>query len=185
MEGELRFGSAKSYGVEFLVRSNGERLNGWISYTLSHSERSFPDINQGKTYLSPYDRPHDVTIVLNYNYSKRFVFGATWIFTSGSPVTFPTGRFEYGNLVNPVYSDRNAYRMPAYHRLDLSVTLKGKEKPGRKWRGEWNLSIYNAYARKNAWAINFKQEKDNPSVTYAEKTYLFSIIPAITYNFHF
>ncbi len=108
---------------------------------------------------------------------------------TGSPVTFPTGRFMYGNLITPVYSNRNAYRLPDYHRLDVSFTYKGKQKPGKKWYGEWNLSFYNAYARKNAWVINFEQEKDingqPTNETYAEKTYLFGIIPSITYNFHF
>jgi hypothetical protein len=75
--------------------------------------------------------------------------------------------------------------MPAYHRLDLSVTLKGKEKPGKRWHGEWNFSVYNAYNRHNAWAINFTTDAKDPNVTYAEKTYLFAIIPALTYNFKF
>ena len=185
LEGELRFGEAEAFGLEFLVRLLNKKMNGWVSYTLSRSERTFPDINDGNTYVSPYDKTHDVTIVLNYNLSKRLAFGATWVYITGSPVTFPTGRFEYGNLINPVYSDRNAYRMPDYHRLDLSITLKGKEKPNKKWFSEWNLSVYNAYNRKNAWVINFEQEEFDPSITYAEMTYLFSIIPAITYNFHF
>jgi hypothetical protein len=100
-------------------------------------------------------------------------------------VTFPTGNFQYGNNLVPIFSERNGYRMPDYHRLDLSVTLKAKEKPGRKWYHEWNFSVYNAYARNNPWVINFVQDPDNPDVTYAEATYLFSIIPAITFNFKF
>ena len=89
-----------------------------------------------------------------------------------------------GNIA-PVYSDRNAYRMPDYHRLDASVSLGSKEQEGRRWRSEWNLSVYNAYARKNAWAINFVQDENDPNVTHAEMSYLFSIIPALTWNFHF
>ncbi|MCF8304624.1 MAG: hypothetical protein K9I94_15220, partial [Bacteroidales bacterium] len=76
-------------------------------------------------------------------------------------------------------------RMEDYHRLDLSYTIKGKKKPGKNWQGEWNFSVYNAYGRKNPWTINFRQEEDNPNITYAEKTYLFSFVPAITYNFKF
>ncbi len=89
-----------------------------------------------------------------------------------------------GNIA-PVYSDRNAYRMPDYHRMDMSVSLKSKEKPGRKWNYDLNLSVYNLYARKNAWAINFVQDETDPNVTYAEMTYLFPIIPALTFNFNF
>jgi outer membrane cobalamin receptor len=185
LEGELRFGNANSKGLEILVKIPEGKFNGWISYTLSKTDRNFADINNGKTYLAYYDKPHNLAIVANYEFSKRTSLSATWIYYTGAPVTFPTGRAEVGGKIVPIYSDRNAYRMPDYHRLDLSLTLKGKQKPNKRWNHEWNFSIYNAYGRKNAWTINFVQDKDNPSVTYAEKTYLFSIIPAITYNFKF
>jgi hypothetical protein len=83
----------------------------------------------------------------------------------------------------PIYSSRNAYRMPDYHRLDFSITFRGK--PDKKWHDELNLSVYNVYNRHNAWAINFVQDSADPNVTYAEKTYLFSVIPALTYNVKF
>ena len=171
--------------MEVLVKIPEGRLNGWISYTLSKTDRSFADINNGKTYLAYYDKPHNMSVVLNYEISKRTSLSSTWIYYTGAPVTFPTGRAEIGGKIVPIYSERNAYRMPDYHRLDLSLTIKGKQKPNKKWSHEWNFTIYNAYGRKNAWTINFVQDKDNPSVTYAEKTYLFSIIPAVTYNFKF
>ena len=185
LEGELRYGKSSSKGLEVLVKIPEGRLNGWISYTLSKTDRSFADINNGKTYLAYYDKPHNMSVVLNYEISKRTSLSSTWIYYTGAPVTFPTGRAEIGGKIVPIYSERNAYRMPDYHRLDLSLTIKGKQKPNKKWSHEWNFTIYNAYGRKNAWTINFVQDKDNPSVTYAEKTYLFSIIPAITYNFKF
>ncbi len=185
LEGELRFGNATSRGLEVLVKIPEGRINGWISYTFSRTDRDFPDINNGNTYLAYYDKPHNIAVVFNYEISKRTTFSANWVYYTGSPVTFPTGRAEIGGKIVPIYSDRNAYRMPDYHRLDLSLTLKGKQKPNRKWNSEWVFSLYNAYGRKNAWAINFRQDKENPEVTYAEKTYLFSFIPAITYNFKF
>ena len=111
--------------------------------------------------------------------------GATWVYNTGSAVTFPTGRFVYGNTVIPIYSDRNGYRLPDYHRLDVSATWRSKEKPNRKWSYEWNFSVYNAYGRKNPWVINFKQEPNDPGKTYAEMIYLFSFVPAITFNFLF
>lgn len=185
LEGELRVGKGTAYGLEMMVRKNTGRLGGWISYTWSRSWRTIAEINNGKRYPAPYDKPHSIAVVLNYTISPRFEVSANWVYSTGLPVTFPTGRAVIGNAVVPVYSDRNAYRMPDYHRLDCAVTFKGKEKPGRIWHHELNLSVYNAYARKNAWSINFVQDKNDPNVTFAVKTYLFSVIPALTYNFNF
>jgi hypothetical protein len=185
LEGELRFGRSWAYGAEFLVRKVKGDLTGWIGYTLSKAERQIPEINDGDPYPAPFDKPHDVSVVANYEVSKRITVGANWVYASGRPVTFPTGRAVWGNKIVPVYSDRNAFRMPDYHRLDLSVTLRQNPEKSRKWQGEWNLSVYNAYARKNAWTINFVQEPGDPYTTYAEATYLFSIIPSISYNFRF
>jgi outer membrane receptor for ferrienterochelin and colicin len=185
IEGEIRIGKGEAYGFEFLARKNSGNLNGWISYTYSRSWRTIESINEGKKYPAPYDKPHTLNLVLNYQPHKRVELSATWVYATGLPVTFPTGRAVIGNTIVPIYSDRNAYRMPDYHRLDLSVTLKGKEKTGKKWRGDWNLSVYNAYNRKNAWSINFETDETDPYTTYAVKTYLFSVIPALTYNFNF
>ena len=185
LEGELRFGESYSYGAEFYIRLKLSKLNGWISYTYSRAKRTIPEINNGKTYPATYDKPNDISVVMNYQISRRLTFSVNWIYSTGSPVTFPTGRFEYNGAVLPVYSDRNACRMPDYHRLDLALTLQSKYKPNKKWHGEWNFSVYNAYARKNAWTINFVTDESDPNRTYAEMTYLFSVIPSITYNFHF
>jgi hypothetical protein len=185
LEGELRFGKANSYGLEMLLRRTSGKFNGWISYTWSRTFRHIEAINRGRKYPASYDRPHDVSIVINYGVNKRWNFGATWVYATGSPVTFPTGRFVYGSTIAPVYSERNSYRLPTYHRLDLSSSWKNKPKPGRKWQGEWNLSVYNAYYRKNPWVINFIADPKNPNITYAEMTYLFAIVPALTYNFKF
>lgn len=185
LEGELRIGTGYSYGVETLLRKNEGLLTGWISYTYSRSFRVIPEINSGNRYNAPYDKPHAVNVVVNYDFSKRVSASATWVYSTGLPVTFPTGRAEIGNAIIPIYSTRNAYRMPDYHRMDLSVSLKGKDKPGRKWHGEWNFSVYNAYNRHNAWSISFTHDSVDPNVTYAEKTYLFAVIPALTYNFKF
>lgn len=185
IEGELRIGTGYSYGIETMIRKNAGKLTGWISYTYSRAFREIPEINNGNKYRAPYDKPHAISVVANYDITKRLITSITWVYATGLPVTFPTGRAAVGNVILPIYSDRNAYRMPDYHRLDFSLTLKGKEKPGKRWYGEWNFSIYNAYNRHNAWSINFTSDSNNPDVTYAEKTYLFAIIPAITYNFKF
>jgi outer membrane receptor for ferrienterochelin and colicin len=186
MEGEIRTGNAQAYGMEFLVRKNEGNLTGWISYTLSKATREIPEINFGKKYNSPYDKPHTVNVVLNYQLSKRSQFAASWVYATGAPMTAPVGSFEYGNTINKIYADRNGYRMRAYHRLDLSYTLAGKEKPGRAWQGEWNFSIYNAYGRHNDWVINFTQDEKNPSKVVATRWYLpFVFFPSVTYNFKF
>jgi hypothetical protein len=185
LEGELRFGKGTAYGVEIMIRKNDGRLTGWISYTFSRSFRTIPEINEGKRYKAPFDKPHTVNVVTNYDLSKRLSASVTWVYATGLPVTFPTGRAVFGNVILPVYSERNAFRMPDYHRMDASITLKGKKKPGKKWQGEWNLSVYNLYDRHNTWSINFIRDTENSNVTYAEKTYLFSVIPALTYNFKF
>ncbi len=185
LEGELRTGKARAYGVELLVRWNKDNFNGWVSYTFSRSKRKIEGINNGRPYDSPYDKPNDASVVLNYALTGRLLIGANWIFSSGMPTTFPVGRYEILGKILPLYSGRNAYRLDDYHRLDLSVTWKGKTKPDRSWHSEWNLSVYNAYGRKNTWAINFIQDQDNPDITYAERTYLFSVVPALTYNFKF
>jgi hypothetical protein len=111
--------------------------------------------------------------------------GSTWVYATGAPATFPTGRAVYENKIIPIYTKRNSYRLPDYHRLDISFTLRGKNKPGRLWQGEWNFSIYNAYFRKNAWVIKFIEDKEQANTTHAEKIYLFALVPSITYNFKF
>lgn len=184
-EGELRNGEAWAYGMEFLVKYNIKKISGWVSYTLSRTERRITGINNNALYPATYDKPHDFSMVLNYNVIPRISVGATWVFTTGAAVTFPTGRYVYGNKITPIYSDRNGYRLPNYHRLDLSVTLRSKPDPTKKWEWDLNFSAYNAYARKNPWVINFKQVPGNPNETFAEMTYLFSIVPAITFNFKF
>ncbi|MBK8882076.1 MAG: TonB-dependent receptor [Bacteroidales bacterium] len=183
LESELRIGRGYAYGIEALVRKDEGRFTGWISYTWSRSFRIIPEINYGNRYCSPYDKPHSLNIVTNFEISKRISASATWIYATGLPVTFPTGRAVVGNAIIPIYSNRNDYRMPDYHRLDLSVTFKGRA--DKKWHDELNLSVYNVYNRHNAWAINFVRDANDPNVTYAEKTYLFAIIPALTYNVKF
>jgi hypothetical protein len=186
LEAELRFGRSWAYGLELMVQKQHGKLTGWVSYTLSKTERKIEEINNGKAYVAPYDKPNDISIVINYDFSQRLTAGLNWVYSTGLPVTFPTGRAVWGGVVVPIYSDRNDYRMPDYHRLDLSVTLRPRKNPNRKWYGEWNLSVYNAYGRKNPWAINFVQETAAGGYqTYAEMTYLFSVIPSISYNFKF
>ena len=185
LEQELRFGRGKSYGMELMVRKNEGKLNGWVSYTLSRALRKIDEINDGKEYRSPYDKPHNISVVLNYELSRQWIVSANWVYATGMPVTYPTGRYEIEGRYVPVYSGRNEYRYPDYHRLDLSATWSFSGNTAKRFKSELNFSLYNAYGRKNPWTILFRQEVDNPDLTYAEMVYLFSFVPSITYNFTF
>ncbi len=185
IEGELRFGEARAYGAEFLLKKSSGRLTGWIGYTFSKSERKIAEINNGEWYNATWDKTHDASLVLSYELSPRIDLSANWVYATGRAVTFPTGKYEYNGWTVPVYSDRNAERMPAYHRGDIGFTLKNKEKVGRKFFWDMNVSVYNVYNRKNAYSINFREDPDNPNKQIAEKTYIFPILPSVTYNFKF
>ena len=183
LDGEIRTGTGKAYGVELMVRKNTGKLTGFTNYTLSRSERTIPEINNGKTYLAPYDKTHVFNIVLNYEFSPKISLSANWVFATGNPTTYPTGRMEIAGEYFPIYSGRNEYRMPNYDRLDLSLNYIPNPSSKKRWKSEWNFSLYNAYGRKNAWMISLNQEEGE--LPKAEMTYLFSIIPSITYNFTF
>lgn len=185
LEGEFRFGRARAYGAEFLLRKNEGDLTGWISYTWSRALRKIEGVNNGNTYPAAYDRPHNLNVVMNYRLNSRINLSATWVYSSGSPVTLPTGWYEYQNQFIPVYSDRNAHRLPDYHRLDLSASIKSRNGSGGSFYGEWTFSVYNAYYRKNTWMLDFRQNENEPGKLDAYKVYLFPILPSVTYNFYF
>ena len=185
LEGEVRVGEGQAYGAEVLARFNMQKWNGWISYTFARTERTIPEINNGDPYLAPFDKTHDVALVMNYKINDRFSVSGNFVYATGNAVTFPVGRFKYADKWLPVYSDRNSYRMPDYHRFDLGITYTPKQKKKRAWQGEWNLSINKVYDRHNPWSIKFYPEENDPNKMYAEMTYLFPVLPAISYNFKF
>lgn len=185
LEGEMRFGEARAYGAEFLLKKNKGQLTGWLGYTLSKSERRIDEINNGKWYETNYSKTHNITLVANYTLNKRSSFAVNFVYVTGAPTTFPIGRYEFNGQILPVYGDRNASRMPDFHRMDVSYILKSKEKPGRKWSWDWNFSVYNVYNKHNPYTITFKEDDDKPGETYAQQTYIFPIMPSITWNFKF
>jgi len=160
------------------------RLTGWFGYTYSRVFVKTPDVNNGDVYRAFQDRPHNITFFLSYDTGKRWSMSANWIFLSGAAISTPVSFFEYNGYTVPVYGEKNNDRLPDYHRLDLALTWRNREKPGRKWSTDWNFSIYNVYNRKNPLVINFLTDNDTGE-TYAEMTYLFGIVPAITFNFKF
>jgi hypothetical protein len=110
---------------------------------------------------------------------------ATWVYQTGLAVTFPVARYSYQGVTVPYFSERNGARLPAYHRMDLAFTLKGKLKPDKKFRSEYNFSIYNVYYRRNAFSIIFDEPEDGPQNVQAIKIYMFAIVPSFTYQFKF
>lgn len=183
VESQLVFGNGRSYGSEFYLKKKSGKLHGWISYTLSKTDRLFDDINDGKAFPAKQDRRHDVSIVVLYRLGKRWTISGTWVYYTGNAVTFPAGKYEIEGTTVNMYTERNGHRMPAYHRLDLGISLKGKER--KRYESSVDLSIYNVYSRKNAYSIRFEEDEDDPSKTVAKKFSLFPIVPSITYNFKF
>ena len=184
IDGELRVGKGRSYGAEFLVRKNVGDFTGWISYTYSRTFRTIEDISLGREYRSPYDRPHNIVIVGSYDVTPRITLAANWIYNTGQPVTFPYGQYTLNGVTYAVYNGkRNESRYPDYHRLDLSFTCKLGKLDNRRWQHEINVSVYNAYARHNTWAITFDQGENGSIVT--KNMYLFSAVPSISYNFKY
>ena len=184
-------GQMRSYGLEVMLKKNEGRLNGWISYTLSKSEQQTPGrtalesgINNGKWYNSAYDKTHNLAITTSFLHNDKWTFGSNFSLQSGQPVTYPNGQYQYLGITIPSYGLRNKNRLPAYHHLDISATLTPRKNNNRNWKNEWVFSIYNVYNRKNAAAINFRQNsetRDNEAV----KTSIFGIVPAVSYNFKF
>lgn len=183
IESELLFGKGRAYGLEILLRKKKGKLTGWIGYTLSKTERQINGINNDQWYNAKQDRTHDLSIVGIYTLSQRWTLSGTFIYTTGNAVTFPTGKYVLNGMTIYQYGNRNADRMPATHRLDISTTY---EKPSKKrWQGSWSFGLYNVYGRQNPFAITFKENKDNPNKIDAVQTSLFQWVPSITYNFKF
>lgn len=191
IETEILNGEARAYGLEVLLRKNKGRFTGWLAYTLSKSEqRSFgdnaggPGINDGNWYNTAHDRTHDISMTGVYKLNDKWSMSANMIFQTGRPVTYPNGQYEYEGLSIASYSNRNADRLPAYHRLDISAIYKPNRKPDKRWKGEWVFGIYNVYNRRNAASVSFNQNIDTGQ-NEATRTSIFGIIPSVTYNFKF
>jgi hypothetical protein len=183
LEGELLSGIGRAYGLEIMLKKKSGKFTGWIGYTLSRTERRIDGINDGKWYLAKQDRTHDLSVVGIYEITPKWSVSALFVFYTGNAVTFPSGKYQLDGQTYFIYTQRNGYRMPNYHRLDLGVTWLRKNT--KKFESSWNFSIYNAYAHENAYSITFRENADDPSKTEAVQTTLFRIVPAITYNFKF
>ncbi|HXP51492.1 MAG TPA: hypothetical protein VN922_16165, partial [Bacteroidia bacterium] len=167
----------------FFFKKKFGKISGWLGYTISKTELHIPGINNGSWYPARQDITNDVDVVVIYDINEKWSVSATWIYNTGYPVTFPSGKYEVDGNVIYYYTSRNGYRMPAYDRMDVGATYKCK-KHGR-FQGEWAFSVYNAYDRWNAYTITFQQNPNNSQETQAVLTALFGIIPSVSYNFKF
>jgi hypothetical protein len=197
VETELLSGRGWAYGVEVLLRKNKGKTTGWLGYTWSRAWRQIDGISLDQPYNPRFDRPHDLSLVLNHEFSAAWSAGLTFVYSTGQAVSFPVGSYVLDNQSVPLYSNyRNEDRFPDYHRLDASVTWKNPD-AGRRWKGSWNFGVYNLYGRKNPFSYDFRVVYNN-DVNYSSEdgkvvsarpgvvmTYLFTFLPSITYNYQF
>jgi hypothetical protein len=195
-ENKILQGTGKSYGVELFAQKKTGVITGWIGYTLSWTKRQFDELNNGKWFDYKYDRRHDISVVALYRPNKKVELSGTWVFGTGNAITLPLAEYYpknpfdpngYGGNSNMIYSERNSYRMNAYHRLDLSISLIKKKKYGER---RWTFGIYNVYSRKNPFFVDLESRDDYsngyPVTTKKFVQYsIFPIIPSVSYNYKF
>ncbi|MBF4506673.1 TonB-dependent receptor plug domain-containing protein [Flavobacterium sp. JLP] len=189
LETELLQGNGKAYGVEFLLKKSIGRLNGWIGYTYSRSflqlDSKFNDekVNNGAYFPTNFDKPHDLSIVMNYKFTHRYSFSSNFVYQTGRPITYPIGKYVYNGAEYTLYSDRNKFRIPDYYRLDVGLNIEGNHKIKKLAHSFWNISIYNLLGRNNPYSIFFVTKEGEIK---AYKTTIFAVpIPTVTYNFKF
>jgi len=187
LEADLLSGEGRAYGLELYVKKGKGKTTGWISYTLARSERIIEGINNDEWFPNRYDRTHNGNININRQINKRWSYSVGFTFATGTPSTFPTNRVDVQGWILPhnVNNERNAFRIPAYHRLDASLTLDGKDRPERRWSGQGVLSFYNIYGRRNPYLFFFQQNEAGNGTEAIQFSVIASIIPSLTYNFKF
>jgi hypothetical protein len=186
LEEQFVFGTGRAYGFEFLLRKNKGRLNGWIGYTLARTERQFPNINEGRAFPTVFDRRHDLSVVANYQLSKKWELSGVFVYGQGRAFTPVQSLYLIGQNISPNYGPRNSARLPDYHRMDIAATFTpgiGKEK---KIQSAWVFSVYNTYSRLNPFFVYYRFDTDTSAGTAkaeAIKVALFPVIPTVTWNF--
>lgn len=187
LEAGLSQGKGLAYGLEWLVKKKGGRFHGWLAYTYARSLRKFEEgestivINQGKYYASSFDQPHIVSVVMNYHLGVRTTLSANFNYSTGRPITIPVSKYSYDVYLSVLnYSQRNEYRIPDYHRMDLSLTIKDKPRKNKVFKSEWIISVFNLYGRKNTYSISFDRYGNASKLSV-----LGSVFPSVTYGFRF
>lgn len=194
-EDKVEMGKGWSYGAEFLLQKNTGKTTGWIGYTLSWAQRQFDNLNWGQKFYARYDRRHDFSLVVTHNFSKRFDMGLTWVYGTGNAVTLPTQNVNGANIPYvpfmqtsyEYYGQRNNYRMPAYHRMDVGFNFHKQKKYGIR---TWSIAFYNSYSRQNPFFLYFEPTSDEEYQRTGKsralrQLSLFPIIPSVSYSFKF
>ncbi len=188
VEDEFVFGKGKAYGTELFIRKNKGAVNGWLGYTLSRTDRTFPDIENGRTYPATYDRTHDLSLVVNYVWSKKITVGGVFVYATGRAFTPIERIYLISGEFQTDYGSRNSQRLEPYNRLDLSVTLTPKPEIKKNFKSSWVFSVYNCYNRKNTFFLYTDYQTDLEAGTATVKAYkvsIFPILPSVTWNFKF
>lgn len=189
VETEILNGLGKSYGVEFSLKKNSGRLNGWLSYsymrTLIKSTSKFESeqVNGGEYFPASYDKPHNLNLFLNVKASRRVLLSSTLNYSTGRPITYPVAKYQLGEQVILHYSDFNQYRIPDYFRMDVSVTFEGTLKANKKIDSSLTFAIYNITGRKNAYSVFYRSEGER--INGYKLSVFATAIPTISYNFKF
>jgi hypothetical protein len=186
LKNNLLTGKGRAYGIEFQLKKNTGLITGWISYTLSKSERVFKALNNGNPFPAKYDRTHDLSITLNHQFNSKWNIAGVFIYATGNAMTLPQGRYIVQGNIGNHYTSINGFRMPPYHRLDLSVNYIIKETKNKK--STINLSVYNAYNQKNPYYYHYQVEGniDNYYLNVTPRQVsLAPILPSVSYIFKF
>ncbi|MDO6390565.1 TonB-dependent receptor [Pontibacter sp. BT731] len=189
LDADLLPGEGKAYGLELMVRRNSKKLTGWASYTYSRSLRRVngptPEerINNGNFFPANFDKPHDLSLVLNQQLTRLISMSANFTYSTGRPITYPESVSYIDGLLMVNYSDRNQHRIPDYHRLDLAFVIDGTNKRNANWVSSWAFSVYNVYGRKNPYSVFFKPAYGGTIPQAYRLSVIGSAVPAITYNF--
>lgn len=184
-EEDFVFGRGWSYGAEFFVNKVKGKFTGWIGYTLSWTFRNFKDINNGETYNAKFDRRHDISVTGAYELNKKWKLSSVFVYATGNAVTLPERFYFINGVLTQEYSRINAYRLPAYHRLDVAATYTPTPKKERRYKSSWVFSIYNLYSRQNPYFIYFDQTgslANGNLKVQAKQVSLFPILPSVTWN---
>jgi len=189
---EFRQGFSDSYGLELFLQKNKGILTGFVSYTLSKTERSVPGVNLGQPFPANYDRRNVFNVAVTYRANDKWTLGGNFSYSTGRPITLPSGRYELDGYILEYYTERNSYRLPDFHRMDVSATLEPRKNRHRKWKANWVFSIYNLYNRKNPFTIYTRTKQDDEGNILGDGTekearlvYLFPILPSVAWKVRF
>ena len=189
VEKDFIFGKGESHGAEIFINKKEGKLTGWIGYTLAFTNRKFAQLNNDNWYPAKYDRRHDVSFVASYEFNQRWKFSAVWVYASGNPITVPDALYQISGTLYEHFTTVNGYRLPAYHRGDISATYTPKKKDKQRFETSWTFAIYNVYSRFNPYFVyldtNGSVTNGTASVAAKEMSIFPFPLPSVTWNFKF